>query len=89
MLDLISEYFHSLFREHPEYGGIGLVLIGGVLLFCSIKGYEHMYDQTGGPVFNMAWIRNTFGIKVAKFLNICFSILFILISIGFYFAYKK
>ncbi|GAQ14495.1 hypothetical protein MODO_2178 [Myroides odoratimimus] len=48
-----------------------------------------MYDQTGGPVFNMAWIRNTFGVKVAKFLNICFSILFILIGIGFYFAYKK
>lgn len=89
MLDSISDFFHVVFKEHPEYFGGVLIIIGGVFLYCSIKGYEHMYDQTGGPVFNMAWIRNTFGVKVAKFLNICFYVSFILIGILFYFAYKE
>ncbi|MDM1368932.1 hypothetical protein HX052_09195 [Myroides marinus] len=92
MKDLYRDCLQSLkvlIKEHPEYWGLLIMSIGIILLFCSIKGYSFMYDQTGGPTFNTAWLRNTFGEKVAKTSNIILFSTLTLVGLYFYIHYKE
>ncbi|MDM1408936.1 hypothetical protein [Myroides sp. DF42-4-2] len=84
-----KKYLGDIIKEHPEYWGLMLIIVGLVFLFCSIKGYSFMYDHTGGAIFNTAWLRNVFGERVAKSFNIFLFSIITLVGLYFYFRYKS
>lgn len=84
LIDKVQAYF----QNSPNQFGWVLVAVGVVFLWGSIQKWEWVF-QGDGRLFNIAWLREQFGDRAAQIAFGLFSVILIIVGIGWVIIFKK